>query len=167
MQDVLLKGDLIQDSMMIEIMEAELQKEKYENGFLLDGFPRTSVQAEVLDAFLEKKGSKIDAVLTIEVSDKEVIQRLASRRYCEDCKAVYNILTNPPKVEGICDKCDGKLVQRGDDNPKVIQNRLDVYSRLNSALLAYYEKKGVLIRINGEQEIPAVFEEVKNSLKAS
>lgn len=132
------KGQLVPDDVVVEVLKDQISKLQNKKGVILDGFPRTLTQAKILDSLI-----KIDVVLLLMVPDKIIIERLSSRRICKNCGEVYNIRFLKPKVEGICDKCGGQLYLRSDDNPEVIQNRLDVYQKQTSPLLEYFKEKKV------------------------
>ena len=133
-------GQLVPDDVIIGIINERLQAEDCKNGYILDGVPRTIGQAEAL----EKAGIHFDAVVALEVSDEEIMQRMSGRRVCEKCGASYHIVAIPPKVEGVCDVCGGALVQRADDAPETVKSRLDVYHRETEPLKAYYAERGNL-----------------------
>jgi adenylate kinase len=143
------KGHLVPDEVVIGIIEERLEKDDCKNGFILDGFPRTIPQAEALD----RMGTKIDRVIDIEVDDETIIERMSSRRVCEKCGASYNLESKKPKVDGVCDNCGGKLVVRDDDKPETVKSRLEVYHKQTEPLKEYYEKKGVLRVVEGQQDI--------------
>ena len=136
------EGKLVPDEIVIGIVKERIKNEDCKNGFILDGFPRTIHQAEALD---EMK-VVIDKVIDIEVGDKEILKRMSGRRVCDKCGASYNINSKKPKVEGVCDKCAGTLVQRMDDNSDTVKERLNVYHSQTQPLKAYYEKQGKLIQ---------------------
>jgi len=136
------KGELVPDEITIEMLKQRLEQDDAKNGFILDGFPRTTTQAEALD-----KITKIDAVINLVVPDEVVIARLSSRRQCKKCGKIYNVLFLKPKKEGVCDVCGGELYQREDDKPEVIKERLKVYTKNTAPLIEYYKKKGVIIDI--------------------
>lgn len=141
------KGNLVPDDITVPMLEDRLNYEDAKNGAILDGFPRTIEQAEKLDAMLNKMGKKVDLVVNLVTPREEIIDRMLTRRVCtnQDCKTTYNIKLNPPKIEGICDKCGAKLKQREDDSdPEAIKRRLEIYEEKTSPLVKYYEKKGVL-----------------------
>ena len=127
-------------------MENRLEEADVHNGIILDGFPRTVKQAEELDKLLENKGKKVDIVVNLTTPEEEIIERIVNRRVCsnQECKTVYNLVLNPPKQEGICDKCGHELVQRKDDNVETVKSRLDSYFKETSPLVEYYEKQGNL-----------------------
>lgn len=140
------KGQLVPDEVTIKIVEDRLKQPDTKNGVILDGFPRTVVQAETLKEMLAKKGEKIDIVINLETPEEEIIERIVNRRVCsnQQCKAVYNVVLHPPKVEGICDKCGSELITRKDDKLETIKSRLEQYFTETSPLVDYYKKGGVL-----------------------
>lgn len=141
------KGELVPDEVTVPMVEDRLTWEDAKNGAILDGFPRTIEQAEKLDDILSKKGNKVDLVVNLVTPREELIDRMLTRRVCtnQECKTTYNTKLNPPKVEGICDKCGSPLKQREDDSdPEAINRRLEIYEEKTSPLVKYYDKKGVL-----------------------
>lgn len=152
-------GKLVPDDVIVNIVKERLSKPDCENGFILDGFPRTTAQAEALTA----SGVKIDKVLALEVEDEKIVERLSSRRECSKCGAPYSTLFNKPAVEGKCDKCGGDLIQRADDNEATIQNRLNVYHEQTEPIKDYYDKLGLLVIAKGEEELQ---DTTKNVFKA-
>ena len=138
------KGELVPDEVTIKMLKARLNESDVVNGAVLDGFPRTEVQAKSLDEMLEEMGAKVDMALNIDVPFDEIVERIANRRSCKGCTEIYNVVFNPPKVEGICDKCGGELYQREDQKPEVVENRLKVYSQSAQELINHYEKAGIL-----------------------
>lgn len=138
-------GKLVPDEVIVGIVKERLSSPDLEKGFILDGFPRTVVQAEALTA----TGIKIDKVLSLEVADEKIVERLSSRRECSKCGAPYNVISNKPEKDGICDKCGGELIQRKDDNPETIMNRLNIYHSETEPIKAYYEKLGLLVCAEG------------------
>ncbi|KGR79720.1 adenylate kinase [Ureibacillus manganicus] len=151
------QGALVPDEVTIGIVRERLSQEDCEKGFLLDGFPRTVPQAEALDNILDSLGKKIDHTINIQVEKEELVARLSGRRICKVCGASYHVIFNPPKEEGKCDKDGGELYTRADDNPETVANRLEVNMNQAQPLLNYYEAKGVLTNINGQQHIDNVF----------
>lgn len=137
-------GELVPDDVTIRMLKDRLSKEDVKNGAVLDGFPRTEVQAQSLDKMLNEMGTKVDMALNIDVPFDEIVERIANRRSCRGCSEIYNIVFNPPKVEGICDKCGGELYQREDQKPEVVENRLKVYSASAEELINHYKNANVL-----------------------
>lgn len=140
-------GNLVPDEITVPMVISRLDEEDAKNGAILDGFPRTVAQAEKLDEILGKRNKKVDLVINLTTPREEIIERILNRRVCsnQECKATYNLKIHPSKVEGICDKCGAKLVQREDDsNEESIRNRLNIYDEKTSPLVKYYEEKGVL-----------------------
>lgn len=140
------KGNLVPDDITIDIIRNKLKEEDVLNGMILDGFPRTVKQAEELDKILESQGKKVDIVVNLTTPEEEIIERIVNRRVCsnQECKAIYNLVLDPPKKENICDKCGHELIQRKDDNVETVKLRLNNYLKLTSPLVEYYEKKGVI-----------------------
>lgn len=140
------KGNLVPDDITIDVVKNRLEEKDVENGIILDGFPRTVKQAEALDEILEAKGKKVDMVLNLTTPEEEIVERIVNRRVCsnQECKAVYNLVMNPPKQEGICDKCGSELMQRKDDNEETIKIRIHNYINQTSPLVEYYQNKGIL-----------------------
>ncbi|HBQ26310.1 MAG TPA: adenylate kinase [Syntrophomonas sp.] len=159
-------GKLVPDEVTIGIVEARLAEADCKNGFLLDGFPRTTVQAEALDKVLSSNGRKIDVVINIAVPNDILIRRLSGRVSCKECKVVYNLQSNPPAKEGICDNCGGQLIQRSDDQGKTVAKRLEVYLEQTNPLLAYYSQQNVLQEIDGNRDSKTVFTDIKNCLES-
>ncbi len=152
-------GKLVPDDVIVAIVKERLSQPDCEKGFILDGFPRTVPQAEALTA----SGVKIDKVLSLEVDDSVIVERLSARRECSKCGAPYSVLYKKPAVEGKCDKCGGELIQRADDNPETIQNRLNVYHEQTEPIKAYYEKAGLLVKAEGADSVD---DTTKNVFKA-
>ena len=141
-------GDLVPDELIMGIMGERLQEDDCAKGFLLDGFPRTIPQAEALKVVLADLGITLDAAVNLIVPREEILNRLTTRRTCVDCGAIYNVRSMPPKVEGVCDKCGGKVVQRDDETEEAISNRLDVYNEKTAPLADYYRAEGLLMDVN-------------------
>lgn len=158
------KGELVPDEVTIGIVRERLSKDDCGKGFLLDGFPRTVAQAEALDTMLTDLGKKIDFVINIDVDQSILMERLTGRRICKNCGATYHLVFNPPSQEGVCDRCGGELYQRADDNAETVQNRLDVNIQQTKPLLNFYEDKGYLRNINGQQDIDKVFADIEDLL---
>lgn len=158
------KGELVPDEVTIGIVRERLGKNDTDKGFLLDGFPRTVAQAEALEKILKELNKEIDYVINIHVDQEILMERLTGRRICKNCGATYHLVFNPPKEEGICDKCGGNLYQRADDNAETVGNRLEVNLKQTKPLLDFYKSKGYLKNIDGQQEINKVFEDICNLL---
>jgi adenylate kinase len=158
------KGELVPDEVTIGIVRERLSKEDCQKGFLLDGFPRTVPQAEALENLLVELNREIDYVINIQVDKDILMERLTGRRICKDCGATYHLVFNPPHQEGICDRCGGELYQRADDNEETVQNRLDVNIKQSQPLLDFYESKGYLRPINGQQDIRKVLADIEQLL---
>lgn len=142
-------GELVPDDVVIGIIKERLSESDCENGYILDGFPRTIPQAEALD----QMGFAIDAALSIEVDDSEIVKRMSGRRVCEKCGASYHTEYKKPAVEGVCNLCDGKLVIRKDDEPETVKNRLHVYHEQTEPLKDYYRSCGKLLTVEGQEEV--------------
>ncbi|WP_026583679.1 adenylate kinase [Bacillus sp. J33] len=154
------KGELVPDEVTIGIVRERLSKDDCEKGFLLDGFPRTVAQADALESILSDLNKKIDYVINIDVDQSILMERLTGRRICKDCGATYHLVFNPPAKDGVCDRCGGELYQRADDNEATVQNRLDVNIKQTKPLLDFYETKGYLRNIDGQQDINKVFSDL-------
>ena len=162
------KGALVPDELVIDLLKSRLDEaDCVEQGFLLDGFPRTLSQAEALSEYLDSKGIALDKVINLDVPDEEIMSRALNRRTCEnpECKEIYNMRDNPPKVEGICDKCGAKLFIRDDDNEETVANRLNVYHSQTEPLIKYYTEKGVLSTVIGQEKFEDTVSLVKEALK--
>ncbi|MDD4366393.1 MAG: adenylate kinase [Eubacteriales bacterium] len=158
------KGELVPDSLVIEIATDRLDRDDCREGFLLDGFPRTVTQAKALDDHLAVKDKKIDHVLDIKVEKEELISRLTGRRVCRNCGATYHAVNIPPKEEGICDICGGELYQRADDNRETVENRIEVYKSQTAPLINYYEKQGNIKHFDGSIGLENLFAEITGLL---
>lgn len=151
------KGLLVPDELTVKILLDRVAKEDCKNGYVLDGFPRTIPQAEVLDKALSEMGDAIDYAIDVEVPDENIIRRMSGRRACLACGATYHIVHVPPKKEGICDRCGKELVLRDDDKPETVKNRLEVYHDQTQPLIDFYTKKGILKTVDGTQDMNDVF----------
>ena len=158
------KGELVPDEVTVGLVKERLAQEDCKNGFILDGFPRTLPQAECLDQICSELNIKIDNVIDIEVSTDDIIERLSGRRVCKSCGASYHVTLNRPKVEGVCDICGGELYTRKDDNKESVAVRIYTYQAQTTPLINYYKNKGILLEINGQQDINDVFKEIVNKL---
>ncbi len=163
-REIMAEGKLVPDEIVVEIVKERLSQPDCEKGFILDGFPRTIPQAEALDEVLKEMGRKIDAVVYIEVPEEELIKRISGRRVCEKCGEEYHVIFKPPKVEGVCDKCGGRLIQREDDKEEVVRKRIEVYNNSTAPLIEYYEERGLLKRIDGVASMEEVFARIKKAL---
>lgn len=141
-------GELVPDSVIMRLVEERIAQGGPEDKFMFDGFPRTLAQAEMFDATLAKLDASVSQVFLLEVSPEAIVKRLGGRRICRGCGAVYNIAFIPPKQDGVCDSCGGELYQRDDDKEATVLNRLEVYNRQTASLVDFYDKKGVLVRVN-------------------
>ncbi|WP_435922599.1 adenylate kinase [Paenibacillus sp. DYY-L-2] len=159
------QGLLVPDDVTVGIVRERLQQSDCEKGFLLDGFPRTLSQAEALDELLSGLGKKLDHVINLKVDRNKLLARLTGRRICKSCGSTYHVIFNPPVQEGVCDKCGGELYQRSDDNEESVGTRLDEYINKTAPLLTFYEDKGLLRQVDGEQEIGAVSQEIVSILR--
>lgn len=151
------KGQLVPDSLMIELIKQRIQKPDCKNGLLLDGFPRTVPQAEALDKMLGGLGNSLDRVVSFQVPTDELVSRLSGRLVCSNCGTSYHEVSKPPKVSGICDVCGGKVLKRDDDKPAVVRTRLDTFQRETAPVEAYYASKGVLRPVNALGTEPEIF----------
>lgn len=158
------EGGLVPDEVTNGIVEERLSKDDCKTGFLLDGFPRTIPQAETLDKITTKLDRKLDRVIHVAVPEEKLLERLTGRRICATCGATYHITNNPSKVEGVCDRDGGELTQRADDTVETVGKRLAVNIEQTKPLLDFYEAKGILITVNGDQDIDKVFEEIQTQL---
>jgi len=163
------KGELVPDEITIGMLQDRMKNPDVENGAILDGFPRTKAQAESLDKMLLLDGNKVDMALNIDVPFEEIVERIANRRSCKGCNAIYNIVFNPPKQEGVCDECGGELYQREDQKPEVVQNRLEVYKKSADELIEYYTNAGTILTVKAGDKAGKnsyqVAEEVEEYLK--
>lgn len=154
------KGALVPDELVCDLVEDRLTWDDCENGYLLDGFPRTVYQAEHFDRFIKRRGHELDLVLDIEVPEEAILPRMAGRRICRGCGASYHVTTHPPKKEGVCDLCGGELYQRADDSEETVHTRLKVYADQTSPLIEYYTKTGKNAVVDGNRPVEEVFETI-------
>lgn len=154
-------GQLVPDELTVKILLDRVAKDDCKNGYVLDGFPRTIPQAEVLDEALTKLGDKIDFAIDVDVPDENIVRRMGGRRACVTCGATYHIEHVPPKKEGICDTCGSELILRDDDKPETVSNRLKVYHDQTQPLIDFYTKKGVLKSVDGTVDMMDVFAAIK------
>ena len=159
------KGELVPDEVTNGIVKERLAKDDVNDGYMLDGFPRNMAQAEALDEFGKELGKSLNCVINIHVHPESLMERLTGRYICRDCGATYHKVFNPTKVEGTCDRCGGhEFFQREDDKPETVKNRLDVNIKMNTPLLDFYKKQGLLHEVNGNQDIDKVFADIKEIL---
>ena len=158
------RGDLVPDEVIVGVIAERIDSSEALDGFILDGFPRTTPQAEALDAKLAELGRAVTAVLLIDVSDDEVVRRLGGRRTCADNGHVFHVEFNPPEREGVCDIDGSELIVRDDDKPEVIRKRLETYHEKTEPLVDYYDHRSVLRRISGEEAPDDVAEEIRRTL---
>jgi adenylate kinase len=155
------RGDLVPDEVIIGIIAERLESGEADHGFILDGFPRTVIQAEALDAELEKLGRQLTAVILIDVDDDEIVSRLSGRRVCQEKGHVYHVEHNPPEREGVCDVDGSELYIRDDDKPEVVRHRLDQYQEKTAPLVDYYKKQGLLNKVEGDDDPDRVSEKIR------
>jgi adenylate kinase len=158
------RGELVPDEDVIEIVKEKILLGNCSGGFVLDGFPRTIIQAKALDHILSDMGLRIDAVINLVVSEEEVVRRISGRRICKSCGATYHLVFNPPKKDLKCNVCGGELYQRNDDMEETVRRRVKVYNIETKPLIEYYEKRGLLINVNGVGDINSVFSEILRKL---
>ncbi|MDO4304276.1 MAG: adenylate kinase [Bacillota bacterium] len=151
------QGLLVPDELTVRILLDRVAQDDCENGYVLDGFPRTIPQAEVLEGALLERGDKIDYAINVDVPDENIVRRMGGRRACLSCGATYHVEHIPPKQEGICDVCGKELVLRDDDKPETVKNRLDVYHKQTQPLIDFYEAKGILRSVDGTVPMEDVF----------
>ena len=154
------KGQLVPDELTVKILLDRVAQDDCKNGYVLDGFPRTIPQAEVLEEALNKLGDKIDYAINVEVPDENIINRMSGRRACVNCGGTYHVVYAPTKVEGICDKCGEKLILRDDDKPETVKSRLDVYHKQTQPLIEFYSKKNILKEVDGTVSMNDVFNSI-------
>ena len=154
------QGLLVPDELTVKILLDRVAQEDCKNGYILDGFPRTIPQAEVLDKALTELGDKIDYAVNVHVPDENIVNRMSGRRACVSCGGTYHVVYAPTKKEGICDACGGELILRDDDKPETVQKRLDVYHEQTQPLIDFYQNKGILVEVDGTKEMAEVFEAI-------
>ena len=160
------QGALVPDELTCDLVMDRIQQDDCKNGFVLDGFPRTIPQAEALDAALGKINEKMDYAIDVDVPDENIVNRMSGRRACLNCGATYHLISIPPKVEGICDRCGSEIVLREDDKPETVQKRLNVYHEQTQPLIDYYTKAGILKTVDGTVDINDVFAAIVEILGA-
>ncbi len=160
------QGQLVPDEVTIGMLLDRISQDDSKNGYVLDGFPRTIPQAESLTAALSDRGEKIDYAVNVDVPDENIVNRMSGRRACVGCGATYHIVYNAPKKEAICDVCGEKLILRDDDQPETVQKRLTVYHDQTQPLIDYYNKEGILVEVDGTQDMEQVFQDIVKVLGA-
>ncbi len=159
------RGELVPDDVIVGLIEERTKAKDAANGFILDGFPRTIPQAEALKKMLERKNSSVNCVLSFNVSDRDLVERLSGRRTCSKCGEVFHVKFSPAKKADVCDKCGGSLIQRDDDKAEVIQKRLSVYHQQTSPLVEYYEKAKKLVALDASASPDKVWDTIMDALK--
>lgn len=159
-EEYIAKGQLVPDKLVIDMVSKRLQEKDCENGYILDGFPRTLPQADAMDEF----GIELDYALNLLVADEVIVERLSGRRECKACAAPYHVKFNPPEKDGVCDKCGGVLITRADDVPDTIRQRLDVYHSETEPLIDFYKNKNILVNVAGKDTIEDTTKEVLEAL---
>ena len=157
-------GGLVPDSVVIGLVKERLAQDDCKAGYILDGFPRTTPQAEELDNVLSGMNSPLDVALSVDVDKDDLMKRLTGRRTCKSCQQMYNVHFSAPQKDNVCDKCGGKLYQRDDDQEDTIRNRLDVYEKSTAPLIDYYGSKGILKSVKGEGSIDDIFNQIVSIL---
>jgi adenylate kinase len=160
------RGELVPDKIVLGLVQERLKQDDCKKGFILDGFPRNTIQAEALDKLLNDIKMPLDSALSVDVPKDDLMKRLTGRRTCKKCQQMYNIYYSPSKKEGVCDKCGGELFQRGDDKEETIKKRLDVYDAQTAPLIDYYKKKGILKSVIGTGSIDEIFKKVCTLLES-
>ena len=155
------RGELVPDAITIAMVGERLAAPDSQRGVILDGFPRTVEQAEVLDEALAERGQRVDLAIFIQVRVEILLQRLSGRWICRDCQGVYHTLYNPPQTPGVCDVCGGELYQRPDDRPETQRHRIEVYLAQTAPLIEFYRQRGLLVEVDGEQDIATIQEELR------
>lgn len=158
-------GKLVPDDLVIEMMRERLAQPDSADGFILDGFPRTTGQADALQRMIAASRSRIDRVVSLEVDPAEIVRRLSGRRQCRKCGENFHVSFHPPRKDGCCDRCGGELSQRDDDREEVIRNRLEVYREETSPLIAYYREKGILKGVKGTGSIDEIFQAILKAVQ--
>ena len=159
------QGALVPDELTCDLVMDRIQQDDCKNGFVLDGFPRTIVQARELESIEKEFDFTIDAIINLDIPQDKLVKRLSGRRTCKECGATFHVEFNPPKVEGVCDKCGGELYQREDESEEAVTIRLDTYNKQTKPLIDYYTMKGTIININGDQPMEDVFKSIEKSLE--
>lgn len=159
------RGELVPDEVIHDIIVERLSRDDVDAGFLFDGYPRTKNQAVDLDEILKQLDKKVDCVIDLDIDDEDLIKRITGRRLCPDCGEIYNIYYKSSKVEGVCDKCGGTLIQRKDDNPDSLKVRLEEYHKNTQPVIEYYEKMDIVRHVDASMSKDEVYDSVKNILE--
>ena len=162
--DYMTAGKLVPDDLVIDLIEQRIERANCKQGFLLDGFPRTIEQAQRLEKVLKQRDRALSGIFYIKVDEEQLIHRLTGRRICPQCSKLYHIEFNPPKKDELCDICHIPVVQRKDDSPEVVLSRLEVYRQKTEPLVKYYQKKAVLIPIEGNGKVDEIFREISQKI---
>ena len=163
--DLINNGKMVPDEIIIEIVNKYLSSIGRLDGILFDGFPRIISQAQYFEKYLESKNQKLDLVINLSLPREEVFKRLSSRRTCEQCGHIFNIVTNPPKTEGVCDSCGGELIIRKDETPEKINARLDAFENQTVPMIEFFRKKGLVEEVDGNRPIETIFADIVERLK--
>jgi adenylate kinase len=158
-------GGLVPDDLILDMVRERLAEDDAEHGFILDGFPRSIPQAEGLERIFEESGMSLDRAIKIHVPDLSILKRMANRRVCGNCGAVYNLRSHPPKTDGICDRCGSEITQREDDVEETVRHRLRIYETSTAPLVHYYERRGLLTVVEGDKPPLDVFEDIVRALE--
>jgi len=164
-KDFIDNGKLVTDDIVVEVVENYLQRISKLDGILFDGFPRVLSQAKYFEEFLTKKGLKIDVVISLTLPKEEILNRIVNRRTCEKCGKIFNILTNPPKAEGVCDDCGGKLISRADETPEKSATRIEWFEKEVIPMIDFYKSKNMVEEIDGNRPIDTIFTDILERLK--
>ncbi|MDD3173179.1 MAG: adenylate kinase [Herbinix sp.] len=160
------QGLLVPDELVVDLVVDRFKAPDCENGYVLDGFPRTIPQAEALDEALTKNNDAVEYAIDVDVPDANIIRRMSGRRACVGCGGTYHLVTIPPKKEGICDTCGAELILREDDKPETVEKRLQVYHEQTQPLIDYYQGKGILKSVDGTKDLEIVFDEIVKIVEA-
>ena len=154
------QGELVPDAIVVDLIKERIQEADCREGYVLDGFPRTLVQAQKLEEMLAAAGQPLDAAINLEVDQSVILERLSGRRTCKQCGAMFHLRSRPPRQEGVCDNCGGPLYQRPDDNPETILKRLEVYEKETAPLIAFYQQRGLLKTVKGSGSMEEIFHQL-------
>lgn len=159
------QGALVPDSVTIQMLRSRISQSDCDRGYLLDGFPRTIAQAEALDAMLKEKAQTVDAVICVTVSDEVIMERVSGRRVCSSCGASYNVSYRPTKIENLCDDCGGPVIQRDDDKPETVKNRLMTYREKTKPLIDFYAQKNLILTADNQEDYHLAIDQIRLGLK--